>query len=68
MPVSEAQSFAEENELLFMETSAKTSQNVKELFYEIGKRLPKEKQEETEDQSPIILKPPQENNQRICCN
>lgn len=33
----EAQQFAQENELLFMETSAKTAMNVREMFFEIGK-------------------------------
>uniref|UniRef100_A0A7I4DX56 Uncharacterized protein n=1 Tax=Physcomitrium patens TaxID=3218 RepID=A0A7I4DX56_PHYPA len=37
----EGQSYAEENGLFFMETSAKTSQNVNELFYEIARKLPK---------------------------
>lgn len=32
----EGQAYAEENGLFFMETSAKTAQNVNELFYEIG--------------------------------
>lgn len=64
---SEAQTFAEENELLFMEVSAKTSMNVKELFFEIGKRLPKEKQEEIEEHSPIILKPTPEVGTKNCC-
>lgn len=37
----EAQAYAEENGLFFMETSAKTAQNVNELFYEIARKLPK---------------------------
>ncbi|KAL0679395.1 hypothetical protein Bca4012_007376 [Brassica carinata] len=33
--ISEAQTYAQENGLLFMETSAKTATNFKEIFYEI---------------------------------
>jgi len=38
----EAHSYAEENGTLFMETSAKTAQNVSEIFEAIAKTLPKE--------------------------
>ena len=41
---AEAQGYADENGLFFVETSAKTSVNVGELFNEIAKRLPKPKQ------------------------
>ena len=37
----EAQSYAEENSLLFMETSAKTGMNVDDMFLAIAKKLPK---------------------------
>ena len=37
----EAQSYADDNSLLFMETSAKTSMNVNEIFTAIAKKLPK---------------------------
>jgi len=37
----EGQSYAEEKGLLFMETSAKTAQNVAEIFESIAKTLPK---------------------------
>eukprot|EP01018_Ginkgo_biloba_P029946 Gb_39564 [translate_table: standard] len=41
VPSEEAKIYAQENGLFFMETSAKTAQNVNELFYEIARRLPK---------------------------
>lgn len=38
---SEAKEYAEENNLLFMETSAKTAINVVEVFTAIATRLPR---------------------------
>ncbi len=38
----EAQSYSDDNGILFMETSAKTGQNVNEVFVAIAKKLPKE--------------------------
>lgn len=37
----EAQAYADENGLLFMETSAKTAMNVCDIFMAIAKKLPK---------------------------
>jgi len=37
----EAAAFAEENGIIYMETSAKTAQNVRELFVAVARRLPK---------------------------
>jgi hypothetical protein len=34
--LQDGEQFAKENGMVFLETSAKTAQNVNELFYEIG--------------------------------
>nr|XP_020461023.1 ras-related protein Rab-5C-like [Monopterus albus] len=39
--LQEAQAYADDNSLLFMETSAKTAMNVNEIFMAIAKKLPK---------------------------
>lgn len=39
--LQDAQSYADDNSLLFMETSAKTSMNVNEIFMAIGEVLQK---------------------------
>jgi len=43
----EAESYAKENNLLYMETSAKTALNVNDLFLQIAKLLPKNDQKES---------------------
>ncbi|KAL2508233.1 ras-related protein RABF2a-like [Forsythia ovata] len=52
----EAQAYAKENGLFFMETSAKTEINVYDMFYEIAKRLPIEKRLSDSDiqQQPLV--------------
>uniref|UniRef100_A0A6T8P9T7 Uncharacterized protein n=1 Tax=Hemiselmis andersenii TaxID=464988 RepID=A0A6T8P9T7_HEMAN len=41
----EAKQYAEENNIMFMETSAKTAANVNELFVQIARKLPKQQAE-----------------------
>lgn len=40
IPTADAEQYAKEANLLFFETSAKTAENVKELFTAIAKKLP----------------------------
>jgi Ras-related protein Rab-5C len=50
----DAQNYAEDNGILFMETSAKTCQNVKEIFEAIAKTLPKDRDRKP-DGRPLIV-------------
>ncbi|KAL7881283.1 hypothetical protein AOLI_G00081310 [Acnodon oligacanthus] len=66
----EAQTYAEDTGLLFMETSAKTAMNVNELFLAIAKKMPK-----TDTQNPthaarhrgVNLQDPDAQSARSCC-
>ena len=75
--VVDAQSYAEENGLIFMETSAKTALNVNDIFMAIAKKLPKTQDTSNagrgrgnDGQSITVTRP---NNQRVggtdggCC-
>ena len=42
MEYEEAAAYAEENGLLFMETSAKNANNVNEIFLAIARKLPRD--------------------------
>eukprot|EP00761_Pharyngomonas_kirbyi_P011511 gb/GECH01011536.1/.p1 GENE.gb/GECH01011536.1/~~gb/GECH01011536.1/.p1 ORF type:complete len:207 (+),score=38.91 gb/GECH01011536.1/:1-621(+) len=58
----EAQSHADDNGILFYETSAKTAHNVQKIFEEIAKKLPKEttSQSEGEENEQFVLRRPDE--------
>ena len=62
---NEAKVFADENNLLFMETSAKTAINVVEVFTAIATRLPKT--DNTRDSD--VINPVKETNKKEggCC-
>jgi len=60
----EANSYAEENGILHLETSAKNANNVKALFVEIAKKLPKTPPQPEREAFPLAA--PQRDN-RNCC-
>jgi small GTP-binding protein len=60
----EANAYAEENGILHLETSAKNANNVKALFVEIAKKLPKNPPQPEREAFPIMA-PQQES--RNCC-
>lgn len=62
---NEANEYAEANGIIHMETSAKNANNVKALFSEIAKRLPKNQQDSGEREAFPILPAKQET--RNCC-
>ncbi|XP_068821592.1 ras-related protein Rab-5A isoform X2 [Capricornis sumatraensis] len=68
----EAQSYADDNSLLFMETSAKTSMNVNEIFMAIAKKLPKNEPQNPGANSPrgrgVDLTEPTQPTRSQCCS
>jgi len=60
----EANAYAEENGILHLETSAKNASNVKALFVEIAKTLPKNPPQPEREAFPIT---PQRQENRTCC-
>lgn len=61
----EAQQYARENEIIYMETSAKSSMNVRNLFVEIAKKLPKSTTAPERESFPIV--PPNKDKKAGCC-
>eukprot|EP00298_Acanthocystis_sp_HF-20_P001551 c11960_g1_i1.p1 GENE.c11960_g1_i1~~c11960_g1_i1.p1 ORF type:complete len:202 (-),score=78.50 c11960_g1_i1:90-695(-) len=65
----EAQAYADENGIMFMETSAKSAHNVNELFVAIAKKLPKNQPTSGQGPQSIVIQPNQPTNQASssCC-
>jgi len=53
----EAQTYSDENGILFMETSAKTAANVNELFVAIAKKLPKTQSPNRPNSTKLSIQP-----------
>uniref|UniRef100_A0A8C4R1W1 RAB5C, member RAS oncogene family n=1 Tax=Eptatretus burgeri TaxID=7764 RepID=A0A8C4R1W1_EPTBU len=65
----EAQAYAEDNGLLFMETSAKTAMNVNDVFLAIAKKLPKNEQLNAPNRSDrLTVDQPNTGSKPTCCN
>jgi len=60
----EAHTYAEENGIIHMETSAKSAQNVQEIFLEIAKKLPKNPPQPEREVFPIM---PPKRESKGCC-
>ena len=60
----EAQNYASENNIIWMETSAKKPLNIPELFVNIAEKLPKNPPQPERDAFPIIPPKAQSNG---CC-
>lgn len=65
----DAQSYAEENGILFLETSAKTAHNVKEVFEAIANTLPKDRERASGVPRPHLIVPRDEPTavKKKCC-
>jgi len=64
VPKNEAQSYAQDNNCIFFETSAKTGENVNSIFTQIAKKLPKNVQQTGNDSIQIV---PQDDGERGGC-
>ena len=62
-----AEAYAHENGIIFMETSAKTAMNVKELFETIAKKLPKENKVQGGDPASVFNPSTQQQKKKSGC-
>ena len=64
--MEDAQAYSEENDIMHLETSAKNANNVQELFFEIARKLPKNKVQEKEEGG-FTINPPKQKKMNGCC-
>lgn len=64
--IEEGEEYARENGIIHMQTSAKTAMNVKELFLEIAKRMPKQPKEDPRGGGSFPI-PPTPTKKEGCC-
>jgi small GTP-binding protein len=63
----EVKFYAEEQEILFMDTSAKRDINIKELFKEIAAKIPQEEMHGDDTQCDSVFRLEKKSNARSCC-
>lgn len=67
VPIAEGDEYAQDNGIIHMQTSAKTGMNIKDLFVEIAKRLPRSEPAMDKGSAIFTPPPPQKTNENCGC-